>query len=116
MPISGGLSSRGLMVFRGCAPATPPLQRSAKKPVHVGFCISCYTDGSFVFSVPISASRTQVRAHFKRDLMIGGESLTKDQVELLRQHVIGDVEIGWDDHLTYELEGHNLPGDDSEWV
>lgn len=84
--------------------------------MHVGYCISGYTDGSFVFGVPISASRTQVRAQPKRDLMIGGGSLSKDQVELLRQHVIGDVEIGWDEHLTYELEGHNLPEDDSEWV
>jgi hypothetical protein len=29
---------------------------------------------------------------------------------------IGDVEIGWEEHPTYELEGHNLPVDDSEWV
>jgi hypothetical protein len=34
----------------------------------------------------------------------------------LRVDLLGEVEIGWDDHLNYLIEGHNIPEDDSEGI
>ncbi len=83
--------------------------------MHIGYCISCYGESSYVFSVPISSTRNRVQSLIGLASPIG-EHLTRDQLMSLRVDLLGEVEIGWDDHLNYFIEGHNLPEDDSEWI
>mgnify|MGYP001014306809 CR=1 FL=1 len=84
--------------------------------MHIGYCISCYSEKSYVFSAPISATRDDARKVLDRKFMINGEPLTEDQVKALRVYAIGEIEIGWEDNLKFYLEGHNLPDDEVEWV
>ena len=83
--------------------------------MHVGYCISCYGESSYIFSVPISSSRSRMQSILGEDSQIIGEQLTREQLLALRSDLLGEVEVGWDDCLNYFVEGQNLPEDDSEW-
>ncbi len=50
-----------------------------------------------------------------RTYPINGEPLTEAEVNALRQFA-EEVEIGWDENLSFFLEGHNLPDNDNEWA
>ena len=62
--------------------------------MHVGYCLSCYGEDSYVFSAPLSATREDARKMLDRKHMINGEPLTEAQVKALRPFLIGEVEIG----------------------
>ena len=86
-----------------------------QKPIHVGYCISCYGDDSYVFSAPISVSRDEARALLNRKWMINGEPLTQNELIALRPYLLYEVEVGWDENLNFYLEGSNLSASDDEW-
>lgn len=79
--------------------------------MHIGFSISCYGQDSYVFSVPITATPEDIQAILGRTHPINGEPLTETELGALRKFT-GDVEIGWDQNLSFFLEGHNIPNDD----
>jgi len=85
------------------------------KLIHVGYCISCYSEDSYVFSAPISASRDEARPLLNRKSMINGEPLTQNELIALRPYLLYEVEVGWDKNLNFYLEGSNLPDSDDEW-
>ncbi len=84
--------------------------------MHVGYCLSCYGENSYVFSAPLSTTRDEARKVLERKHLINGDPLTEAQVRALREHALGEVEIGWDENLSFFFEGRNLPEDDSKWL
>lgn len=84
---------------------------------HIGYCNSCYgrEKPTYVFSAPISLTRESLLKILNRENMINGEPLSENEFWNMRNHVIGDVEIGCDGRLDCFLEGHNLPEECSDW-
>ncbi|RYD35996.1 MAG: hypothetical protein EOP87_06300 [Verrucomicrobiaceae bacterium] len=79
------------------------------QPPHVGYCISCYDEDGPIFSIPISASTTQLRQTLGKQWPIDATPLTREELEAVYPFVIGYISIGWSEKLEYYIVGSNLP-------
>jgi hypothetical protein len=52
-------------------------------------------------------TKADAQKMLKRAHVINGDPLTKNEVSLLKEFVMGEVEIGWDENLEFFIEGRN---------
>jgi hypothetical protein len=70
------------------------------------YTLSAYAPEAYVFSIPLRASTAWLRRTLRREDIINGEPLRKNQFEALKKRVHALIELGWYEHLSYYVEGY----------
>ncbi len=78
------------------------------KPKHVGYCLSCYLENIFVYSIPMDVSSEALHAALDREFPINGDPLTSKEFEQIFKYVIGSSELCWNPKCNFLIEGMNL--------
>jgi hypothetical protein len=89
----------------------PDLQIPWGKPFHVGYCLSCHVGTRLIYSIPISATGSDLRRIIPDSKGFIGEPLSKEQFVGVFQFVIGSIALCWNSDFEFVIEGMNLPLD-----
>ena len=77
--------------------------------MYMGYTISCYNDNGYFYAIPINHIESYLKEALKRDYIINGDPLTKDEFDYLSKYLVEGAEITWNENFEYYVEGTNLP-------